>query len=312
MLSLNIFLDTNVVKNHNTDLTKFELNETYRVLKNFIIENEVENVKVLIPRIVIEELISQYIAEYKETVNHLNSEITKLKISADKVQWDININKNFEKSFRDYIEFIKNKVQIFIEEEKDFLEVVEFPGEGKLFKIIERSLKKKKPFFSGKHQKKDFSDAGFKDVIFLESIIEYLENKEVEYLIITRDNFFKEINYNEEILGVNGSLLDKETGKELVSFLSEKLGVEDLTAYRKFAKSAYYKEAIETALNCDIIGDPISVNKFEDDDLVIIEICNSVQLYQENIRVIVRLSEENEFIEILNEGKEEVMHEWMY
>ncbi|MFD4852269.1 PIN domain-containing protein [Bacillus mycoides] len=312
MSLLYIFLDTNVVKSHNSNLTKFEFNKTYAVLKDYIVENEIENVKVLVPRIVIEELISQYIAEYKGIVDQINNEITRIKVAADRVQWAIEINKSFEKSFRDYKDFIKSDVDRFIEEEKSFLEIVNFPRDEKLVKIIERSVKKKKPFFSGKHNKKDFSDAGFKDVVFLESIIEYLEKNNGEYLIATRDNYFKEIDLDVEINGSSGSLIDKETGKEFVGFLVEKLGIEDFSVYRKFAKSDYYKEAIEVALNCKILSDPLSVNKYEneDEDEAFIEICNFIKYEDEDISIVVRISEEKDFIEILNDNKEEVMYEW--
>ncbi|MFD5173826.1 hypothetical protein [Bacillus mycoides] len=114
MSLLYIFLDTNVVKSHNSNLTKFEFNKTYAVLKDYIVENEIENVKVLVPRIVIEELISQYIAEYKGIVDQINNEITRIKVAADRVQWAIEINKSFEKSFRDYKYFIKIYVYRFI------------------------------------------------------------------------------------------------------------------------------------------------------------------------------------------------------
>ncbi|MFD5174093.1 hypothetical protein, partial [Bacillus mycoides] len=214
--------------------------------------------------------------------------------------------------FRDYKDFIKSDVDRFIEEEKSFLEIVNFPRDEKLVKIIERSVKKKKPFFSGKHNKKDFSDAGFKDVVFLESIIEYLEKNNGEYLIATRDNYFKEIDLDVEINGSSGSLIDKETGKEFVGFLVEKLGIEDFSVYRKFAKSDYYKEAIEVALNCKILSDPLSVNKYEneDEDEAFIEICNFIKYEDEDISIVVRISEEKDFIEILNDNKEEVMYEW--
>ncbi|PER97015.1 hypothetical protein CN500_11265 [Bacillus cereus] len=311
MTPLYIFLDTNIVKNHNTNLTKFEFNKTYHVLKRYIVENQVGNVKVIIPQIVIEELITQYITKYKENVNKIHQEIIKIQEISDTIDWKIEINKNFTKDFKEYIGFINSEVDRFLEEEKGFLEIVSFPNNEKLGKIIKRSIRKSKPFFGGKHKSKEFSDAGFKDVIFLESIIEYFEQNNGEYLIVTKDECFKEINLDVEINGVNGSLVDKDTGRDIVNILVEKFGIEDLSEYRIFASNDYYIAGIEAALGCKVLGEPLSINRYEDEDEEVsyIEIFNLVERDGKNITIITRISDEREFVEILNEDME-VMHEW--
>ncbi|QFQ28491.1 MULTISPECIES: PIN domain-containing protein [Bacillus cereus group] len=311
MTPLYIFLDTNILKDHNTSLTKFEFNKTYYVLKKYIVENKVENVKVIVPQIVIEELITQYIAKYKETVKKIHQEIENIQDISDKIDWKIEINKNFTKDFKEYVEFIKSEVDKFLEEEKDFLEIVSFPKNEKLGKIIKRSIRKRKPFFGGKHNRKEFSDAGFKDVIFLESIVEYFEQNNGEYIIVTKDDYFKEINLDMEIVGMNGSLVDKDTGKEIVNILVERFGIEDLSEYMIFARNGYYISGIETALGCKVLGEPLSISRYEveGEEVSYIEIYNLVERDDENITIITRISDEREFVEILNEDKE-VMYEW--
>lgn len=310
METLNVFLDTNIVKVINSNMIKFELNETYKVLKSFITENDLQNVKIFIPRIVIEELVTQYIEEYKETTRKINEDINKMQINLNKVNWGINLMKNFDISNRGYISYIKNASEEFIEQEKPFLNVVEFPSSSKLEKIVKRSLNKKKPFFGGHCNGKKFSDAGFKDVIFFESIVEQLEKIEGEYLIISKDKYLSEIILENEIVDRNGRIIELHTGKEIVKYLEGLFGIEDFSKYIKFSKSDYYIETVEHALNCRIVKNLISLQKREDNDILFIDNLTLIEIDGVKKEVIVRLSEENDFLEILDKETEEVIYEW--
>lgn len=310
MENINIFFDTNSIKKINCKLDIFEFNETYKIVKSFIIENQLRNIKVYVPRIVIDELVQQYIKDYKELQQSINDELTKLSVKAARLEWKIKIDKKFKYENKAYIAYIKNQAEKFIQKEKYFLNIVKYPSDSKFNKILQRAILKKKPFFEGNSRGKKFSDAGFKDVVFLESIIEFMEELKENFFIISNDKYFGEVDLKSEVLGSDGLVLSYDTGKEIVEHLKRKLSIEDYSKYIKFVKSKYYKEAIENVLKCNIVKNYVEISKDDNNDDVYIYNTSLVDIDGKCKEIIVKLSEENDLIEIVDKESEVVIYEW--
>lgn len=69
MKELSLYLDTNTIKNLKSNLLEFQFNETYKRLKLFLVENDINFIKVNVPKIVLEELLTQYIEEYRSVID---------------------------------------------------------------------------------------------------------------------------------------------------------------------------------------------------------------------------------------------------
>lgn len=303
-----VIFDTNVIKSINPDLTTFEFGETYNVFSKFLSGNKLNNIKICIPRIVIEELITQYADEYKSSKQKIQDAYDKLLIEVNRVGWNVNLDKTFDIKSREYIDYIKGKCSQYLEMQNEII-LINFPSDEKLSKVIDRSIKKKRPFFKGKYKNKDFSDAGFKDVIFLESVIEFSEVNKGEYYILTRDSFLQEAEIGIE-MDCDCSVCNIETGKELIELFTKKYDITDLSKYMNFILSDYYRETIEEVLKCTMIQSTKSLKLIDIEGSTVLENISLVKINGSSSEVIVILSEENDFVEIKDVGSGEVKYEW--
>ena len=315
MQKLNIFMDTNIIKCIEPNLLQFSFNETYKKLKEFIDENEYKKIHIVIPKIVIEELIKQYIEEYRYKYENLDSKVDVLLNDCSKIGWDIKINKKNNMSVSKYEKYIRKKANEYIKKEK--MNIIELNKEN-FYNIINRSINKKLPFFSGKgtieingdrESGKEFSDAGFKDVIFLETIIQFNKLKRSKALILTKDNILlQKLNWKEEIKRDNIVVKGIDQGKDLIKYICNTEGIKDFTEYRKFCKEDYFKELIYNAINKKFIR-IIEIQEENEEELNYVDIISWVKGDSEKEKVIIRLNDERDPIEILNENSE-VIYEW--
>ncbi len=303
-----VIFDTNVIKSINPDLTTFEFGETYNVFRKFLSGNELNNIKICLPKIVIEELITQYADEYKSSKQKIQDAYEKLLIEVNRVGWNVDLDKTFDIKSREYIDYIKGKCNQYLEMQDEII-LIDFPSDKKLSKVIDRSIKKKRPFFKGKYKNKDFSDAGFKDVIFLESVIEFSEVNKGEYYILTRDSFLQESEIGVE-MDCYCSVCNIETGKELVELFTKKYEITDMSKYMSFVLSDYYRETIEEVLKCKMTQNTKSLKLIDIEGSTVLENISIVKINESSSEVLVILSEENDFVEIKDVESGEVKYEW--
>lgn len=306
----NIFVvfDTNVIKLINPDFKVFAFGETYNVFSKFITGNRLTNTKICIPRIVIEELIEQYIYEYKDSIQKNQEAYDDLVVKATKIGWNVLLKKSFHIDAINYTKYIRGKCYKYLETQKDII-LINYPCNDSMSKIINRAIEKKKPFFHGTYKNKKFSDAGFKDVIFLESIIEFSKTNKGEYLIITRDSFLQETKFDVE-LNCNCFNYSIVTGKELVNIYKDKYKINDMSKYMNFIYMDYYREAVEEALNCKLLDISKSIKLVDIEEDTVIENVSSIKDMNAEYDITVILSEENDLIEIKNYITGEVIYEW--
>jgi len=141
----------------------------------FIKKNSLtKQVKIVIPKMVFEEL-------KKQQVRYFNSCIQKMKNIAERLEA---FNVKYDIPTIDYEKHLDIKISAFIG--KYDIDVPDFPNNQVFPKLVNKVLNKEKPFY-----KKGGKDAGFKDAIIWESILEYAEHhKDGDYIFHTADKDF--------------------------------------------------------------------------------------------------------------------------
>ncbi len=307
--NINIVFDTNSIKKINDiDYNLFEFNKTFLITDAFITGNNIENIHLYIPQICIEELLIQYAEEYKSCKDIVDKQFDELIVETSKLGWDLTISKNDDLNFNDYHKKMKLFSDEYIEKYQN-LKIINNCSEKKFSEVINRAMFRKKPFFSGRYRQKDFSDAGFKDVIFLESIKEYFQNHNEEIIIITGDEMLLSINTFKEFNSEKVQILKFEKGDELKEYLCQKLDIVDLSEQYLFCKDQYFIENIEKVLNCKIINSAINIDKKEE-DYIFYEVECLIERNESRENIYVRLDEVFNFDEILSKDTGESIHIW--
>ena len=308
MRKVNIFLDTNVIEIQNKKLFEFKFNNVYDRLKKFITYNTYNNFKIIIPQIVLDEMYKHYLEEYEkiqEKLENLDDKYNAIKSDLVKVGYDINIIRNRYSNVSEYEDYLKLNFNKYIFQEKKYFEILPYPNQDKFYSIIERAIPKKKPFFFGGINNKKFSDAGFKDVVILESIKEKMKKEDSEYIIVTNDNIFNGLEWNNEINERKGKAINAKNDTDIVDFICEEYSLKDLSEYLEFSKTEYFSEKVSKALGKSIVRmGNVKFEECEDNNIVIIK-CKLED--RNNINVI--LDETKEFINIVNEN-DEIIFQW--
>lgn len=174
-----LFFDTNILYDATENCTKFDFGNIYDRVKEYIKFNKYDQFKIVIPRIVIEELTKQKIENFNLKNDFIECK-SKEKGSEKfyefirQLGYECKIIKNNytnEKEYKSYIRRIRDE---YVKNEKQNFEIAEFSNIVNMNTIVRCAINKKKPFFKGHYNQKEFSDAGFKDAVFIESIKKYL------------------------------------------------------------------------------------------------------------------------------------------
>lgn len=307
---VNIFLDTNILENHNKKLYEFKFNETYNKLKKFVKYNGYNNLKfnIIIPQIVLDELRKHYIEEYERIENKLKNidkEYNELKCDLNEIGYKFNIEKNYS-NLCEYTEYLKRKVDEYLIEEKENFEIISYPSSDKFYNIIDRAVQKERPFFSGNSKGKKFSDAGFKDVIFVESVAEKMKIENAEYIIVTNDNIVNGLNWEEEIRDRKGKSTNSNTNMDIIDFICNEYELENKFEYIEFAQGEYFTSRVNEVMGGSVIKGIQDVKIVEDGDAIIIEV---VCVVDSGRNIIVSLDEIKEFMDIRN-SNDEIIYQW--
>ena len=316
MNKVKIFIDTNILEDINKKLYEFKFNEIYEKLKKFIKYNRYDNFHIMVPQIAILEIKKHYIEEFERidsSLKEIDNKYNKIESDLQTIGYEFEIEKNRYKDIKEFEAYFEDIFNQYIEQEKDNFEIIPLPNESRFHKIIERAIKKEHPFFGGNMKAKKVSDAGFKDVVFLESIVEKMEEEEnnVEYIIITKDNIVNGLNWTKEIEGKNGKSINYSSSGEIINFICEEYELEDLADYIEFSETEYFKEKILTALNKSELvqnSQKVSIVENEDGDKFI-EVECTIKNGEENVNVIVILDSTKEFINI-SDINHEIIYQW--
>ena len=142
------------------------------------------------PQIVLDEMLKHYKEEHNSCINDAKIRIKKINKEIQSViTAPIEIEPNY--TIEEYDTYIDNSQKQYLE--KNNISIAPHPQN--LLPVIDRSIKGKNPFNkSGKYK-----DAGFKDVVIWETIVNSKYNQEDQILLFTNDNDFKEDLLNSEL-----------------------------------------------------------------------------------------------------------------
>ncbi|MDD4282650.1 MAG: PIN domain-containing protein [Bacilli bacterium] len=236
---IEIFFDTNILKERKiTDYSCFEFCESYSNFMDFLGTHDlIEQYKICVSEIVIEELKKQREDSYADNIQQFNNMI-------DSFETLHNVKK-IQKT--DYNTYIDGEIKKYIELEK--ITKVDIPRTKDHFeKIINRAISKTKPF-CGKNSE---SDKGFKDVLQWESIIEYAIKVDTnKFILVTKNKNDFDKSLEKEFL--------METGKKIEIFYEIGLLQESILISNNF-KSNYdeVRIAIETEIDNGKLKDKIN------------------------------------------------------
>ncbi|MDD3053754.1 MAG: PIN domain-containing protein [Endomicrobiaceae bacterium] len=311
-----IFIDTNILM-CSTDrcLEEFKFNETYYRLVSFIKDNRYDHIKIIIPKIVIEELFYQYIREYDEIFKqlfgeNLCKELEKVNEQVHKLGYEVKIKKRLYNNKEEYIHYLIEKYNNFINNQKSNFQILEYSSKQILNNLVKRSLNIDLPFFKGKTNDKDFTDAGFKDAIFLEIIKKYSKNRNSIKYILTKDKYLESVNWRSEINDNKVKVINFDQGIALVDYLCKELKLDDFSEYIKFADDTYFKEKIEKALNCSLKVAFKSIKKKIEEDVTYIHITSLIVDKGKTKKVTIVLDETMGFISCYNPENQEIIFSW--
>ena len=142
--------------------------------------------------------------------------------------------------------------------------------------------------------------------------IKYIDKKLIKdllkYSIPMIPNELSWFNWKEEIKRDNIVVKGIDQGKDLIKYICNTEGIKDFTEYRKFCKEDYFKELIYNAINKKFIR-IIEIQEENEEELNYVDIISWVKGESEKEKVIIRLNDERDPIEILNENSE-VIYEW--
>ena len=170
---IDIVIDTNIINSGSKDymIAQFsnKLDDIIRTLES---NDNYQDIKILLPQIVVQELYQHQLANYNKEIERLKGlKLPDLDFSP-KEDYSITLKRLFDESLA------------FLAQRDLQTEVISYPKNEMLPNIINRAVMKQAPF-EGEDKS---SDKGFKDVILWESVLEYKrQHAEDTIILFTND-----------------------------------------------------------------------------------------------------------------------------
>lgn len=171
-----IIFDTNILYNSSSNYSDFSFNKNMDLLIDFLVEEKLtDKCKILIPKVVIDELKQQQKERFVEDYNKIQ-DLVQRQGDLCNVVWNIDIDK--------YERYIEQKIENYIAQKN--VEIMDVCSEKAFKKILDKALKKNPPF-EGIEKR---SDKGFKDAVIWYSLIEFSVRYGGSYVFYTNDKIF--------------------------------------------------------------------------------------------------------------------------
>lgn len=237
-IKTSIYMDTNILQDHfsikKRFLDGFKLSRDYYALVKYIDENALTNkINICIPQIVIEEMKEHLFQNFESAKQSLKDQISEYKkIFGDLLEIDYNI-KYYDRE--EYKSYILRELEDIKKVASNYFEFVEYP---ECFpKMIENSLRTIRPFANAKGKNKEYSDAGFKDALLLESIVNHcdLENKMV--ILFSNDGDFN------GLIDHSNFAIARDL-KDIIKLIDDIYELDPILAIRKKVENQYHRESL--------------------------------------------------------------------
>lgn len=297
MKRISIFFDTNIIESRFTHEKqeflfhgKITPDHCFYSIINCIKENNIEFlVDFYIPSIAWEEFKLHLIENYKEKVSLIaKHEESYRKAFGSTFDMIYEFKNGDEKKYIEYIELIMSD---FLSEHH--CEIINYPKDIAFFDtIISKCLNKQAPFQKAKVNGKDYNDAGFKDVLILETIIKHKKDNDCLCILISNDKDFS---------GVKDVLVFK-TAEQLTKYLETNFYIQTTASIQyRIESDDYLKEILITStgnkFDNSVIGFEVTSVTQEEDSVYNVDIKTEIN---EAIYLIKSKyeSSSNDFIEI--------------
>lgn len=244
-----IYFDTNVLECRSGDdiifLSEIKFGhifyEVIDILKTLSIQDKVD---ICIPEIVLIELKNHMIKSYKSRIDSFKSNVDSIKKTLGQLI-DVNYTYTYNNldEYEEYVDYIIND---FINNPRFNIKIIFYPRTQEIIdRMVFKATHSIKPFIKTRTiegKKKEYSDAGFKDAMICETIIENTKN-ELGILISNDSDMFSAIG--------NGNLFVINSVNELKDKLIKSFGLKRIDSIEKIFKENEY--IITRILNeCDI------------------------------------------------------------
>jgi hypothetical protein len=167
-----------------------------------------DRINLVVPKIVLEELKEQQKKEFHKDIKKLDANFAQFsELEGFNIRKPTTLN---------YEDLLSNTSGSFMRTHN--IKILDYPDNSILPKLINKAIKKYKPFY-----KRNDSDSGFKDAILWESLLHYAKNNNTQKFILFSDDS----DFNEEHLltefrtEVGTDLQIKQTLAEVKSFVEE-------------------------------------------------------------------------------------------
>lgn len=237
-----IYMDTNILQDHFSKqkrfLDGFKLSRNYYALVKYIDENALATkVNICIPQIVIEEMKEHLFQDFESNKQSLKDKIEEYKkIFGDLLEIECTI---LNSDIEEYKRFILGEIEALRRLPANQFSIIGYP---ECFpQMIENALKTVKPFANAKGRingkEKDYTDAGFKDALMLESIVSHCNLELNKVILFTNDGDFEGVINNTNFM-VARDLND------VIDLLVDMYNLDPILGIRKKIEDQYHREVL--------------------------------------------------------------------
>ena len=197
-----IYFDTNILEpkfgKDYLNLSQFTVKPLYYETKNLIEKSGInDKVELCIPEIVWMELKEHYIRHFKSEKQSLNDVIELYKKSFGDML-DLSYELKHGNTLQEYKEHLDDISNDFLENPHNNLKIVVYPKDEESFdEIVKKAVRTNRPFKKVTLSQKEYTDAGFKDALIYNTIVNY--TGEHLGILVTNDSDFKDLFDNEPV-----------------------------------------------------------------------------------------------------------------
>lgn len=250
---VNIYFDTNsledylprtiTAKGNNKSfmkLSEFRFPSYYYDIEKFIQDNELrDKIEILIPEIVWMELEKHLINQHKQDLANLSLCIDEYKnIFSDLIEI------NYEIKEKEYKKYLSGIMADFLENPKISAKIINCPKDSDcITKIIRNAMYTVAPFSEARKDKKDYSDAGFKDALIVETVLAN-KNDNILTIFVSKDNDFKKVFENQENIIICNEDDQNKRKNKIIEILSEQFVIQEEIIKKEISQNNYMLEEL--------------------------------------------------------------------
>lgn len=190
---IKIYLDTNVIEARHEEscltLNKIKLHPDFYKLLDFC--KDIPEARIYIPEIVWKEICAHLISNFNSTLQSMQTKINLYKKTfGDLIDLSLELKGNSKDTYPVYVEQISDE---FWSTMKDRCELAPIKRtDSALLEIVNKAIMSTKPFTKVRVNNKDYSDAGLKDAVIVETILSCCNEDEVG-ILFTGDTDFNAV-----------------------------------------------------------------------------------------------------------------------